>query len=337
MRTKIKKMLPQKAIHSLKRMKTKKQLNDLYQYDKRRFEDSAYGIREELTENNLRSKITFHYHAIEKGLSNADIRLGFGKAAFEQLFFSMDKFIEMGYSTEDERFQTAISVIHKYVDMHKKYNHEVNSVEDKLRQYSKYLLKDNMDLGGYLSFTKDKLPEFSSLTFESLAKERFSVREYSEEEVNQGDVMAAIQIATESPSVCNRQSWKVHYLKNQRLINDVLDLQGGFRANGKNLKDLILVTCDTQYMNGPHERNQAYIDGGLFAMSLLYGLESKGLATCTLNTNFTIEKDQKMRKLIGLSASENFIAFITVGNYPKEFKVAKSPKDPATIITNVIV
>ncbi|MGF3194963.1 hypothetical protein [Facklamia sp. P13055] len=66
----------------------------MYKFDKLRFLTSAYNMKEEYSYENLRSKITFHYHSIEKGLSNANFRAGFGKYAFKELFFAMDLFLK---------------------------------------------------------------------------------------------------------------------------------------------------------------------------------------------------------------------------------------------------
>ncbi|WP_413526686.1 nitroreductase family protein [Marinilactibacillus psychrotolerans] len=336
MKSIIKKIIPNNTLVYIKHIRTVLDLKKNYRYDLKRFAKSAYGLRNIYTKNNLRSKITFHYHAIEKGLSNANIRYNFGETAFEQLFYSMDKYIKLGFPTEDKRFQSAVSVIQAYVDLHKENNLRNFKVENKLNEYLPKFEEENIKLGGYEVCHKSNLPNYNEIPFNILAEKRYSIREFGTERINQQDVLDSIQIATKSPSVCNRQSWNVYYLKELNLIEKVLKIQGGFKGNGQNLKDLILITCDNQFMNDSRERNQAYIDGGLFTMSLIYGLESKNLATCTLNTNFTIKKDKEIRKLLDINISENFIAFIAVGTYPEKFKIAKSPRDNAEIITKII-
>lgn len=332
----VKALLPNKMLKTINKRISNYQLWESYAFDKKRLKKYAYNLRSGYTEDNLRSKITFHYHSIEKGLSNANLRLGFGKSAFEELFFAMDKYIEMDFPTSDNRFQSAISVIQAYVELHRERNFIIDNIEEKLVGYNKYFINKDSNKGGYLTFSRKDLPDFERLSFEELANSRYSVRDFGNKEVRDEEVYDSIQIATKTPSVCNRQAWRVYYIKNESKVKNVLNLQGGLTGNGNNLKKLLLVTCDKQYMNGPHERNQTYIDGGLFTMSLLYALESKGLATCTLNTDFSIVKEKDMRNLLDISLSEDLIAFIAVGNYPNEIKVAKSPRDNVrTIVKNI--
>ena len=336
MRDILKKLFPEQLIVVIRNKTLAYKLNAYYSFDKKRFKKYAYQFRDSYTEDNLRSKITFHYHAIEKGLSNANLRLGFGEKAFKQLFNAMDKYIELNYSTEDSRFQSAISVIQSYVNMHKKNDFLVEDIEGRLVKYSKYIINKKRDNGGYVTLNKGELPDFRELSFKELSNNRYSVRDFADTEVKDTHIFDAVQIATKTPSVCNRQSWNVHYIKNQNIVEKVLKLQGGLTGNGENLSKLLLVTCDKQYMMGPQERNQTYIDGGLFTMSLLYALESEGLATCTLNTNYTINIEKMMRKILDISMSEDLIAFVAIGNYPEIFKVAKSPRDSTDKIVNVI-
>lgn len=42
----------------------------------------------------------------------------------------------------------------------------------------------------------------------------------------------------------------------------------------------MLVTADLQAFMGSNERNEGYVDSGLFSMSLLYAMKSCGLAAC---------------------------------------------------------
>src|SRR5699024_473167 len=122
MKSLIKKIIPKNA----KELYIKKSkfitLNKLYDFDKKRFKEYAYNMKDNLDMDNLRSKITFHYHSIEKGLSNPAFRFNFGETAFTQLFLAMDKYLELNYPTEDSRFQQAISVIENYIIRHEENN-----------------------------------------------------------------------------------------------------------------------------------------------------------------------------------------------------------------------
>jgi hypothetical protein len=105
---------------------------------------------------------------------------------------------------------------------------------------------------------------------------RRSVREFTPEPVQDEDVARAVQIAMQAPSVCNRQGPRVHQFVDPRKIKAALDLQGGF-SGYKLPPRLLLVTCDLNAFLFAAERRQPFIDGGLFMMLLLLGLEQVGL------------------------------------------------------------
>lgn len=336
MKTLIKKIMPTVLILLVRRIRQKIEIEKLYNFDQKRLKKYAYSINNNYSEENLRSKITFHYHAIEKGLSNSNLRLGFGKRAFKELFWAMDEYINRGYPTNDYRFQSAISVIKSYIELHQMHSFSIQWIEDQMEKYSNYLNEDNLELGGSKIIRASELPEFGNIPFESLSKSRYSVRDFGIGELDDSKVFEAINIASKTPSVCNRQAWKVRFIKSPDKVKNTLIIQNGLTGNGENLNKLLVVTADKQYMNGGHERNQTYIDGGLFTMSLLYALTSKGIASCTLNASFDLKRESKMRQLLQVKESEDFIAVIAIGTYPDTFKVAKSPRDDYSIFTTVI-
>lgn len=336
MKKQIKKIVPNEFIILVRKIRQDINNEKLYKFDKKRLKKYAYSMNTNYTEENLRSKITFHYHAIEKGLSNSNLRLGFGERAFSELFWAMDNYIDQGYSTDDYRFQSAISVIKSYIELHQMQNHPISWIEDQMNKYLSYLNQDNLALGGFKTLKSIELPEFDNIPFEDLSKNRYSVRDFGEGRIDDSKVFEAINIASKTPSVCNRQSWKVRYIKSPSKVREILRIQSGLTGNGENLRDLLVITADKQYMNGVHERNQTYIDGGLFTMSLLYALTSKSIASCTLNACFDIKQEIKMRELLDVKESEDFIVVIAIGTYPDIFKVAKSPRDDYSIFTKVI-
>jgi nitroreductase len=163
--------------------------------------------------------------------------------------------------------------------------------------------------------------------FRSLANSRVSVRDYGEEEVDTRLIEEALDISMKTPSVCNRQTWMAHLVTNQELVDKILAIQSGFSGNGTNLRSLILVTTNVKYFSGPNERNQGYVDGGIYLMSLVYALTYKGLATCILNTDFDLKRESELRFLLRLEESELLIGIITIGTYPETFKAPVSIRD----------
>lgn len=130
-------------------------------------------------------------------------------------------------------------------------------------------------------------------------------------------------MAVHSPSVCNRQSSRVKVIQNKEIISKILSNHGGF-SSPKYPEVLLVVTTDDNYFIASKERNHPYVDGGIFAMSLLLSLEYVGLAACALNAVYPAEVEQELRETINLPEKENLIMFISVGNFPDKTNVPKS-------------
>jgi len=133
-------------------------------------------------------------------------------------------------------------------------------------------------------------------------------------------------IAQKSPSVCNRQGSKAYVITDKERISKTLSFQNGNRGFGHLANKLIIVTTDLRVFEGVHERNQSYIDGGLFAMSLLYGLHYFNLGACSLNWCNDYRVDQEFKKFIGINDYENIVMMISVGHLQDNFRVGVSQR-----------
>lgn len=165
---------------------------------------------------------------------------------------------------------------------------------------------------------------------------RHSIRDYGREKIEDKRVFEAIEIATKSPSACNRQPWKVYYVKSKDIIENILDIQGGFTGHGKNIQGLLLITSDNSYYGGPHERNQNFVDGGIFVASLIYALTANQIATCPLHADLHGEQLGKIKSKLSIKKGEDLISFIAFGSFPESGKYANSPRDSYSDISIVI-
>lgn len=135
----------------------------------------------------------------------------------------------------------------------------------------------------------------------------------------------AIEMSLRTPSVCNRQPARVRIFTDQQLISKALKVQGGF--GGYDIPPaLLLVTADLRAFMGANEHNEGYVDGGLFGMSLLYSLETCGLAACPLNTMFSEEADEQTRSMLAVPDNEVFIMYIAVGHFRETSKICRSQR-----------
>jgi nitroreductase len=281
-------------------------------------------------ENRLLSNITREYHRLEKGLSHKYFRIGFGERALNELVLNLNKYFISGFNKEHSRVKTALSVLNQYILRHKKSTIDLASIKDTLKKYSFYdnsIANDLCELGGVNSYSKKHILKMSNSNFTNLSKSRHSVRFFDSSEVLLEEVLDAISIAQKAPSVCNRQGWFVRVIKSESIINTFRKVHNGFSSESQNLNCLILVSFRKDYFSYPLERNQGYTDSGLFSMSLLFALTSKGLATCPLNANLTRNNEKKIRSVLEINKDEGLVMFIAVGHYEDTFYSPKSHRD----------
>ncbi len=322
--TLIKRLLPAPVKRLLHKIFDKYILSRQVWVDINRFKKFAYGLNRNNDIHNLFARMTLYSHSIEKGLSNPTIRIGFGQNAIKDLKEAMLEYKTAGHSLDEDRFLSAFIVLQKYCELHKDHPEYTANINTFLEQFP--VIPPTLQVGA-AEYHKEEILEKAKLSFDKLAVSRISVRDYSPVEVDDNLIYDSINIAMKTPSACNRQPWRVHFIKDKELLARILSIQGGLRGNGLNLEKLLLVSVDLRYFSSINERNQGYIDGGIFLMSLVYALTYNEIATCILNTIFSKKKDKEIRELLGNEESEIFIGFIAVGNYPDTFKVPASLRD----------
>lgn len=286
------------------------------------------GRREQLC-----ARITFNAHSIEKGLSHEDIRYGFGRKQLARLSALLAAYNRHDFDKKDKAYVNALSVLRQY--------HELHDGADKPTEYFDHLyasmyseiICSTSQIGGITHIDARSKDNNKSKSFEEIFTGRYSVRAYSKEPVDEDKINQAIGIATKTPTVCNRQPFRVAILTNPETIQNALRIQGGYRGYGIP-PVLLVVLTDTMGYVDKTERNQVYIDGGAFSMALLLGLEYQSLAACPLNAMFTVLKERKVRKLLDIEPSHNIIMFIAVGNFPSKSKVPKSFRYSASDISD---
>lgn len=320
-KSKIKSATPEVVLNLYKKIKIKK----LYKNDMLRFERN-FGDKSCNDKSQLDAKLIFHAHAIEKGLSHLEFRNGFGLKALTALSITMKEYQRENFERTSSAYQNALSCLNAYKIKH--LNSEVSLppfFDELFANYLDEIDNADTDIGGYAILDKKKKNRNELKNFKELFSNRVSIREYSSKPVDIDLLKEAVNISMKVPSVCNRQSSRVRIITNKNLIEQALKIQGGYK--GYDLPPvLLLVTTDSAAFLSHNERNQIYVDGGLFAMALLTSIEFVGLGACALNTMFDLNSEKNMRKLLTVPDNENFIMFISAGNfldktpYPKSFR-----------------
>jgi len=295
----------------------------IYDYDRYRKWSSA--ITGENTQKKMAARLILQIHSIEKGLSLEDVRFGFGLDNIKSMIELMTKYYAL--YEYDYVVKMGMDAVDAYLRFHNGQECKVVSIQT---LYDECLLKikefKSCNETGIIYVARDEMYSKAMIDFRAFCESRHSVRQFSDREVT-GDLIAdAVGIAQKTPSVCNRQSSKVYVISNPDKIRQVVQIQSGARSFGEKINKLLIITSDLSNFISYVERNQSWIDGGMFSMSLVYALHSKGLGTCCLNWCKEECVDKKLRESISISETDNVIMVIAVG-YPKEsFVVAKSTR-----------
>lgn len=162
-------------------------------------------------------------------------------------------------------------------------------------------------------------------TFHRFFESRRSVRTFAPRPVDVAAVAEAVMDAGRTPSVCNRQPWRAHLYEAGR-AQEVLQLHNGSAAFAKSVPSILVVTARTGMFSGTGERNQRWVDGGMFAMTLVWALHARGLATCFLNWSRDNDSTRKLREVSEIPADEDVIVIIAVGHPAPSHRVARSPR-----------
>lgn len=273
---------------------------------------------------NLESRIIAHYHVLEKGLCMPNFRYKFGQEIISSLLDLLARYEAANLPLDNPQFRTAVSVLCKYYDLHLQNGQDISSYFPATK-YEKILTHTN-NCGGYIELEQDSYFSDATSEFSVFAQSRFSIREFSDRSIPLNLIENAITVAQKSPSVCNRQTSRVYYFQSREITQKLLLLQNGNRGFGHQINHLLIVTSTLQSFDGINERYQSYIDGGMFAMSLLYALHNNKLAACPLNWSVTNKTDKRFKELSGIPDHENIIMLIGVGYPPKSFKAASSTR-----------
>lgn len=158
---------------------------------------------------------------------------------------------------------------------------------------------------------------------------RYSVRDFADKRVDGDLVTRALRLAAKAPSACNRQPWHVYRVEEKGKIKEVLSHQNGNRGFGDSVPYLLVIASDLRAFDHSAERYQHWIDGGMFAMSVVLALHSLGLASCCLNWSKSAVGDIRFMRDQGISSSHAIVMMVAVGYAKDPIKICASSRPPA--------
>ena len=270
-----------------------------YRADRRRFARHSapedWGATRALRGRNLEAQLTKDYHRVEKGLALRAPKQPFGATVLDRLDMLLPVSVGAPYRPYAESARDALVAWNA-----------TGVISDEVSP-----LAEETDRG-----VSD--PDLFFTT-------RHSVRDYSDREVDESTLDHAVQLAINAPSVCNRQSWFVRFYREPAEVRHALSFQNG-NSGIDHVPALALITVDARLFTGSSERNQGFIEGGLFAMSLSWALHALGLDSLMLNLSISNSRMAALRAGLGLGDHELVIMMMAIGYGREGRRIARSPR-----------
>ena len=289
--------------------------------DRKRFARWSHGIRDSRTSWQSTYALYKAYHGIEKGLSLPEPRPGFGRSKIENIMRALQRDLRR---FPDLAPEPALAALGAYSAFNARHGIADPTLDSWLQERGtgRTALPES---GGVDEVDAADIRAAGAQADRAFFWSRHSIRHFTGDPVSFSVIEKAVDMARKTPSVCNRQGPRVHaFVRAER----ALKWQPGNAGFGHVAGAALVVTSDLQAFSGPGERNQPFVDGGMFAMSLLYAFHALGLGSCPLAWAAEPDHDRQTREALSIPDNEVVIMMIAVGHLPDRLRVARSHRHP---------
>lgn len=288
----------------------------------------------ENTFNKIESRIILYYHGLEKGFLHDRFRFRFANSQVREL-------ARLLKSESVVKNHARTQIASAYLAMCKYYEaHETNGIDISdyysSEDYRFFKQHSSLDCDMIRNHERSQFFADPKCDFAAFAKSRGSVRSYAREMIPLDTINRVVELAKTAPSVCNRQPVRVYYVGDKERVNRILAIQQGLVGYEDEISQLFVVVSDRNYFYSVGERNQLYVDGGIFIMNLLYALHYEGIGACPAHWGHTYQKDEMIKKEISLSDSEKVICMIPFGIPKDHFKTTLSLRRTTDEILRIV-
>lgn len=252
--------------------------------------------------------LTRNIHRLEKGLIMPNLRREYAMDYIEETVKAYMTIINAKRDKDINLISYASNVLDKYFI-------SVNLKNPLLKILSEQFYSIDFKKENKFPYKRSQ-SEINEINFESLKKlyqQRRSVRFYLDKKVERNLIEKAVNIASLSPSACNRQPFKLFIADKDPARIEMGKLPPGAATYYQNVPVFIAIIGDLSSYFDERDKNLIYIDGSLFAMSLMLALETLGIASCSINWPDILSKEQQLINFLELKPYERCIMFLGIG------------------------
>lgn len=276
----------------------------------------------------IECQLILDYHSVEKGLLFKNTKPRFAQNRIENLHPNLALDI-IKHNVNRSQIRVAYQVMCEYYELHEEIGVDISDYYT-ISQYENYksILGHSYSkkFQGAINYQRENFYTSVNSSFDVFSYSRKSIREYTGELVPAALIDQAITLALNTPSVCNRQACKVYLLEDKERIDKLLTIQGGLTGYTEKINQVLILTVDRNYFYTVGERNQFYIDGGMFLMNMLYALHFYKIANCPANWGKLIHEEKQLQGIVNLPGSEKIICIVPIGIAKEEFRVTLSQR-----------
>jgi len=308
-------------------------------YDIRQTYAAMHWSENNFVQNKLSAELLFQYHKIEKGLAMPGPSRLFGVEPALASIKLVRRWIACGFPRHDTVYLGALETLRSY---HNRIGSERLDPQEKILSRLDKLFSDCSERSPGLStpVRLDSLVESMKgekpTEFEKLAVARRSVRNFKPDLVPMTIIEKAVKLAQLSPSACNRQPCRLYLVSDSERRNELLSYQNGNRGFGHLAPHIAILTVDEGCFFDASERHEPYIDGGLFAMSLIIALKDLGVSSCCLNWCVPPKNDVSVHRSFDIPNAQRIIMLIAIGYDQFETLVPRSPRRLTTNVFQIL-
>lgn len=320
-----------------KRIRYHKEMIFEFIYDYCNYSKYNYNGKCSTSYSAMEAKIYRSAHHLEKGMSLSRPKEAFGVEKAKELFAYLKEYISMGYDIQGEAYNNAKGVLAGYLSYHHKKGFEMKELNDEYAALFGMEFYNSPQVFGTETIKFESLASNWSEGYGEFVKSRHSVRQFTDTCVSEETIREAVSIAKHAPSACNRQSVKVYYYRDGNINKRIGDFIGGNKGFDDEVKNYLVITSSVASFGNPNERNQMYLDAGLFAMSLIESLHSLGIASCILQNGENRKRDKIIRGICtNIPKWERIILFIAIGHYKENVIYASSHRKETDHVLEIL-
>jgi len=292
----------------------------------REFEFTMMGRIKALSQNYEGADTSAHFrcciHRLEKGIYHPERKEIFGFGIIDELTDELEG-MKSKTPIDSSELNWGMSVIDLYLSY----------VDNDKARYCRKLISsiESVDYGREL-VTHENIDSPRFLGLRDVCLSRESVRFFEKKDVPHSLLDAAVEIAREAPSACNRQPFQLYPLTSKAKIMEIGRLAPGTSGFLENIPMLIPVVGCLESFRHFRDRHLIYTDSGLFMGHLVLALESLGLSSCILNWTPDWDNDRKAISKLELTKDKTIICLIAVGFKGSEV----SPKSDKKSVRNIL-